>query len=417
MRPRTASRPRLSFPRAGGGVTSRCLGNAWRPDRETLGHVLCGSAPGRPAPPPNRPAPPPNRPSRGHTAGAMFSGSRTSSPGSATASAACGPERPGEVATAEASDKELQDGMQEGKEQIRELNERFAKYINGTVLNLQRRNRELLAELRRRQRDEFGAAERAYQQEYQDFQGRVDDLQNELVLLRLERDKLRARLDKEGQLRRDLQHDSAELRKRCEEAAGALDGLQAHGRLAEAQLAQLRLVRDQERLYWQQKLEGLQGAESAAGGGGAPDLEQALRLLRHGHEQAWRRARDELRRYRQRWDEDSAPLQRLRHDAERCRRAAAELRLRDDLQRGHAQEKEREAGRVREHHKALERQLEARAADLHALLGVKSGLEQELAGYKSLLNQVERKARDYSAPPCLGAPPAKGGEESGKLWC
>ncbi|XP_072880913.1 desmin-like [Hemitrygon akajei] len=351
----------------------------------------------------------------------MFSGSRTSSPSSATASSAC-QERQMEVVASETSGKELQDGMQEGKDQIKDLNERFAKYINNTVLNLQRKNKELLAEVKKLEREEFNAAEKAYQKEYQDFQARVDEAQNELVLLKLEKDKLKARLEKECQLKREFDRDFQDLKKKYEDSGSGLDKLQCQFKLLEAQLAQLRLVRDQERIYWQQKLDNLQNVEQAECT--ALDLEQGLRNMRQEYEQAARRNREELARYRHRFEENSVPLQKVRKETECFRNAVTDLRLRDEMHKNHLQEKEREIGRIREYNKALEKKIEAHTADFQALLTVKNALEQELAGYKSLLNQVEKKSRDYANPACLsGSPatlttsPAKASEDLNKMWC
>ncbi|XP_032871031.1 vimentin-like [Amblyraja radiata] len=346
----------------------------------------------------------------------MFSGSRTSSPGSATAAGPCA-ERQTDMAACEGNEKELQDGMQEGKDQIKELNERFAKYINNTVLSLQRKNKELLAEVKKLEKEEFNAAEKAYQKDYQDFQSRVDEIQNELVLLKLEKDKLKSRLEKECLLKREFDRDFQDLKKRLEEAGGGLERLQCQFKLLEAQLAQLRLVRDQERIYWQQKLDNLQNSEQADNG--SLDLEQALRNMRQEYEQMARRNKEELARYRHKFEENSVPLQRIKKETECYRNAVTDLRLRDEMHKNHLQEKEREIGRIRDYNKALEKKLETHTADFQTLLGVKNALEQELSGYKSLLNQVEKKSRDYSNAACItsGSQPAKAAEDNNKMWC
>uniref|UniRef100_UPI00398E8C47 vimentin-like n=1 Tax=Pristiophorus japonicus TaxID=55135 RepID=UPI00398E8C47 len=347
----------------------------------------------------------------------MFSGSRTSSPGLASNAAACQErERQAEVAQCETVEKDLQDGMQEGKEQIKELNERFAKYINNTVINLQRKNKELLAELKKLEKEEFNAVEKVYQKDYQDFQARVDEIQNELVLLKLEKDKLKSRLEKECQLKREFDRDFQDLKKKYEDSGAGLDKVQCQAKLLEAQLAQLKLVRDQERIYWQQKLDNLQNLEQADSS--TLDLEQALRNMRQEYEQMARRNKEELQRYRHKFEENSVPLQKTKKETECYRSAMTDLRLRDEMHKSHLQEKEREINRIKEYNKALEKKIEAHTADFQTLVTVKNGLEQELSGYKSLLNQVEKKSRDYSSPPCITAPPSKAGaEDLNKMWC
>ncbi|XP_067829343.1 vimentin-like [Heptranchias perlo] len=345
----------------------------------------------------------------------MFSGSRTSSPGSGSGSGACS-ERTAEVASTETNEREFQEGIQEGKEQIKELNERFAKYINNTVLNLQRKNKELLAELKRVEREEFNAVEKVYQKEYQDFQARVDEIQNELVLLKLEKDKLKCRLEKECQLKREFDRDFQDLKKKYEDSLAGLDKLQCQYKLQEGQLTQLRLVRDQERIYWQQKIDNLQNLDQVESG--TLDLEQALRNMRLEYEQLARRNKEELLRYRHKFEENNVPLQKMKKETECYRSRMTDLRLRDEMHKSHLQEKEREINRIKEYNKALEKKIEAHTADFQTLLAVKNGLEQELSGYKSLLIQVEKKSRDYSSPPCLTAPPSKAAaEDLNKMWC
>ncbi|XP_067871215.1 vimentin-like [Heterodontus francisci] len=344
----------------------------------------------------------------------MFSSSRTSSPGSAASASTC-QERPTEVANCDAAERDLQEGMQEGKEQIKELNERFAKYINNTVLNLQRKNKELLAELKKLEKEEFNAVEKAYQKDYQDFQARVDEIQNELVLLKLEKDKLKSRLEKECQMKREFDRDFQDLKKKYEDSGSGLEKLQCQFKLLEAQLAQLKLVRDQERIYWQQKLDNLQNLDQVESS--TLDLEQALRNMRQEYEQMARRNREELLRYRQKFEENSVPLQKIKKETECYRNTVTDLRLRDEMHKSHLQEKEREISRIKEYNKALEKKIDAQTADFQTLLGVKNGLEQELSGYKSLLNQVEKKSRDYSSPACITAPPSKATEDLNKMWC
>ncbi|XP_043536536.1 vimentin-like [Chiloscyllium plagiosum] len=349
----------------------------------------------------------------------MFSCSRTSSPGSATCTTAAPcQERQNEVAACEVAEKDLQEGMQEGKEQIKELNERFAKYINNTVLNLQRKNKELLAELKKLEKEEFIAVEKAYQKDYQDFQARVDEIQNELVLLKLEKDKLKARLEKECQLKREFDRDFQHLKKSYEDATAGLEKLQCQYKLLEAQLAQLKLVRDQERIYWQQKVDNLQNLDQAESS--TLDLEQALRNMRQEYDQMARRNKEELQRYRHKFEENSVPLQKIKKETEIYRNMVTDLRLRDEMHKNHLQEKEREISRIKEYNKSLDKKIEAQTTDFQTLVAVKNGLEQELSGYKSLLNQVEKKARDYNAPVCLTAPPPpppKPAEDVNKMWC
>ncbi|XP_078056043.1 vimentin-like [Mustelus asterias] len=344
----------------------------------------------------------------------MFSCSRTASPVPAPSTNQC-QERQTEVATCDAAEKDLQEGMQEGKEQIKELNERFAKYINNTVLNLQRKNKELLAELKKLEKDEFIAVEKAYQKDYQDFQARVDEMQNELVLLKLEKDKLKLRLERECQMKREFEREFQDLKKRYEDAMAGLEKLQCQFKLLEAQLAQLKLVRDQERIYWQQKVDNLQNLDQAESS--TLDLEQALRNMRQEYDQMARRNKEELQRYRHKFEENSVPLQKIKRETEGYRSAVTDLRLRDEMHKNHLQEKEREISRIKEYNKSLEKKIEAQTADFQTLLGVKTGLEQELSGYKSLLNQVEKKSRDYNAPACITAPPPKAADDMNKMWC
>eukprot|EP00062_Callorhinchus_milii_P002466 gi/632938642/ref/XP_007905816.1/ PREDICTED: serine beta-lactamase-like protein LACTB, mitochondrial [Callorhinchus milii] len=240
----------------------------------------------------------------------MFS--RTSSPGSGTS----GQDRCGGGAdmTGENVERDFHEGIQEGKEQIKDLNDRFAKYINNTVMSLQRKNKELLGELKRVEREEFGAVEKVFQKDNQDFQCRMDELQNELVLFRLDLDKIKARLDKEIQQKREYEKDFQDLKKKYDDALVLLERLQCQCKLLEAQLAQLKIVRDQERIYWQQKIDNLQNLDQVDTN--TLDLEQALRNMRSEYEQLAKRNKEELERYKQKFEESSNPLQRIKKETE-----------------------------------------------------------------------------------------------------
>ncbi|XP_042200030.1 vimentin-like [Callorhinchus milii] len=339
----------------------------------------------------------------------MFS--RTSSPGSGTS----GQDRCGGGAdmTGENVERDFHEGIQEGKEQIKDLNDRFAKYINNTVMSLQRKNKELLGELKRVEREEFGAVEKVFQKDNQDFQCRMDELQNELVLFRLDLDKIKARLDKEIQQKREYEKDFQDLKKKYDDALVLLERLQCQCKLLEAQLAQLKIVRDQERIYWQQKIDNLQNLDQVDTN--TLDLEQALRNMRSEYEQLAKRNKEELERYKQKFEESSNPLQRIKKETEAYRIALTDLRIRDELHKSQLQEKEREINRIKEYNKTLEKNVEVHATEYQTLLNVKNGLEHELSGYKSLLNQVEKKSRDYSSPPCITAAP-KPAEDINKMW-
>ncbi|XP_007889746.1 low molecular weight neuronal intermediate filament-like [Callorhinchus milii] len=330
----------------------------------------------------------------------MFSGNRASS----LTSSACQELSSVSDVAGECSDNDFHDGIVEGKVQIKGLNERFTKYINNTVLNLQRKNKELLAELKRLQREEFTAVENAYEKDKQEFMAKIEETQNEMALLRVEKDRIKTRLDKEAVLKREFDRDFQELKKKYDDGGLTIERLQCQLKALEAQLVQLKVVKDAERVFWQQKVDNLQNLELS--NSSTMDLGQSLRHMRHEYEQMAKRNKDELERFKQKFEENNVPLQKIKKEIEAYRGAVNDLKIKDGLQKNQMQEKEREMNRIKEYNKALEKKLDSHAAENQNMFAVNAALEQELLCYKSLLSQVEKKAKSYNAPPCVATPPA-----------
>lgn len=96
--------------------------------------------------------------------------------------------------TGEQVEKELHDGLEEGKERFKDLNDRFAKYINNTILSLMRRNKELLAELKNAEKDETTRSEAIFQKARNDIKCRLEEQQKELNCLKADKEKYKKRL-------------------------------------------------------------------------------------------------------------------------------------------------------------------------------------------------------------------------------
>ncbi|XP_072900718.1 glial fibrillary acidic protein-like isoform X2 [Hemitrygon akajei] len=249
--------------------------------------------------------------------------------------------------TGEQLEKELHDGLEEGKERFKDLNDRFAKYINSTVLCLMRRNKELLAELSIAEKDEPGRSEAIFQKARNDLKCRLEEQQKELSCLKADKEKYKKRLEKEIQLRKEAEKDYEDLRKKTDETNVAVDKLQRKVKFMEIQLSQLEDIRDQ-------------------------------------FEEASTRA-----------------LENAKKELECYRKEMNELKLKDELMKNSLLEKDKDIFRQRECSKVLEKRIVRHTNEYQELLNVKTQLEQEIVTYKNLLGQVERKARDYSSQPTI----------------
>ncbi|XP_062906049.1 glial fibrillary acidic protein-like isoform X2 [Mobula hypostoma] len=249
--------------------------------------------------------------------------------------------------TGEQLEKELHDGLEEGKERFKDLNDRFAKYINSTVLCLLRRNKELLAELSNAEKDQPGRSEAIFQKARNDLKCRLEEQQKELNCLKADKEKYKKRLEKEIQLRKEAEKDYEDLRKKTDETNVALDKLQRKVKLTEIQLSQLEDIRDQ-------------------------------------FEEASTRA-----------------LENAKKELECYRKEMNELKLKDELMKNSLLEKDKDIFRQRECSKVLEKRIVRHTNEYQELLNIKTQLEQEIVTYKNLLGQVERKARDYSSQPAI----------------
>ncbi|XP_072900717.1 glial fibrillary acidic protein-like isoform X1 [Hemitrygon akajei] len=302
--------------------------------------------------------------------------------------------------TGEQLEKELHDGLEEGKERFKDLNDRFAKYINSTVLCLMRRNKELLAELSIAEKDEPGRSEAIFQKARNDLKCRLEEQQKELSCLKADKEKYKKRLEKEIQLRKEAEKDYEDLRKKTDETNVAVDKLQRKVKFMEIQLSQLEDIRDQERIYWQKKVEHIQSLEQ--GDTHKADLEQALKEIHAEHEQLAKRNKENMDKYKQKFEEASTrALENAKKELECYRKEMNELKLKDELMKNSLLEKDKDIFRQRECSKVLEKRIVRHTNEYQELLNVKTQLEQEIVTYKNLLGQVERKARDYSSQPTI----------------
>ncbi|XP_072117174.1 glial fibrillary acidic protein-like [Mobula birostris] len=302
--------------------------------------------------------------------------------------------------TGEQLEKELHDGLEEGKERFKDLNDRFAKYINSTVLCLLRRNKELLAELSNAEKDQPGRSEAIFQKARNDLKCRLEEQQKELNCLKADKEKYKKRLEKEIQLRKEAEKDYEDLRKKTDETNVALDKLQRKVKLTEIQLSQLEDIRDQEHIYWQKKVEHMQSLEQ--GETHKADLEQALKVIHAEHEELAKGNKENMDKYKQKFEEASTrALENAKKDLECYRKEMNELKLKDELMKNSLLEKDKDIFRQRECSKVLEKRIVRHTNEYQELLNIKTQLEQEIVTYKNLLGQVERKARDYSSQPAI----------------
>ncbi|XP_069792135.1 vimentin-like isoform X3 [Narcine bancroftii] len=244
-------------------------------------------------------------------------------------------------------EKELHDALEEGKERFKDLNDRFAKYINNTILNLMSRNKQLVAELEKAEKDEGSHCEAIFQKARNDLKCRLEEQQKELNCLRVDKEKYRKRLEKEIQLRKEAEKDYEDLKKKTDETNVAVDKLQRKVKLTEIQLSQLEDIRD---------------------------------IFEEANSKALESAKKELECYR---------------------KEVNELKLKDELMKNSLLEKDKDIYRQKECSKLLEKKIVRHTNEYQELLNVKTQLEQEIATYKNLLGQVEKKARDYSTQPSI----------------
>ncbi|XP_069792134.1 vimentin-like isoform X2 [Narcine bancroftii] len=297
-------------------------------------------------------------------------------------------------------EKELHDALEEGKERFKDLNDRFAKYINNTILNLMSRNKQLVAELEKAEKDEGSHCEAIFQKARNDLKCRLEEQQKELNCLRVDKEKYRKRLEKEIQLRKEAEKDYEDLKKKTDETNVAVDKLQRKVKLTEIQLSQLEDIRDIERIYWQKKVEHLQNLEH--GDTHKADLEQALKEIQCEYEQLANRNKEDMDKYKQKFEEaNSKALESAKKELECYRKEVNELKLKDELMKNSLLEKDKDIYRQKECSKLLEKKIVRHTNEYQELLNVKTQLEQEIATYKNLLGQVEKKARDYSTQPSI----------------
>ncbi|XP_048390958.2 desmin-like isoform X2 [Stegostoma tigrinum] len=270
--------------------------------------------------------------------------------------------------TGEQVEKELHDGLEDGKERFKDLNDRFAKYINNTILSLMRKNKDLLAELKLAEKEENCRVEAIFQKARCDLKLRLEEQQKELNCLKADKEKYKKRLEKEIQLRKDSEKDYEELRK--------------------------------ERIYWQKKVEHIQNLEQ--GDTNKCELEQVLKEIHCEYEQLAKKNKEDMEKYKQKFEEaNNTALQNARKELECYRKEANELKLKDELMKNSLLEKDKDIYKQRECTKVLEKRIVRHTSEYQELLNMKTQLEQEIAAYKNLLGQVEKKARDYTSQPSI----------------
>ncbi|XP_048455500.1 desmin-like isoform X1 [Rhincodon typus] len=302
--------------------------------------------------------------------------------------------------TGEQVEKELHDGLEDGKERFKDLNDRFAKYINNTILSLMRKNKDLLAELKLAEKEENCRVEAIFQKARCDLKLRLEEQQKELNCLKADKDKYKKRLEKEIQLRKESEKDYEELRKKSDETNVAVDKLQRKVKMMEIQLSQLEDIRDQERIYWQKKVEHIQNLEQ--GDSNKCELEQVLKEIHSEYEQLAKKNKEDMEKYKQKFEEaNNTALQNARKELECYRKEANELKLKDELMKNSLLEKDKDIYKQRECTKVLEKRIVRHTSEYQELLNMKTQLEQEIAAYKNLLGQVEKKARDYTSQPSI----------------
>ncbi|XP_062908612.1 glial fibrillary acidic protein-like [Mobula hypostoma] len=276
--------------------------------------------------------------------------------------------------TGEQLEKELHDGLEEGKERFKDLNDRFAKYINSTVLCLLRRNKELLAELSNAEKDQPGRSEAIFQKARNDLKCRLEEQQKELNCLKADKEKYKKRLEKEIQLRKEAEKDYEDLRKKTDETNVALDKLQRKVKLTEIQLSWKKYVISDAMLFQFNELCYP-----------APYLfNSGLVKGQFTFEEASTRA-----------------LENAKNELECYRKEMNELKLKDELMKNSLLEKDKDIFRQTECGKVLEKRIVRHTNEYQKLLNIKTQLEREIVTYKNLLGQVERKARDYSSQPAI----------------
>ncbi|XP_007908309.1 glial fibrillary acidic protein-like [Callorhinchus milii] len=299
----------------------------------------------------------------------------------------------------ESGQREVHDTLSEGIDRMKDLNDRFAKYIDNAIFPLQRKNRELQEELQLAEKEEYNKSSAIYKRVQCDFKLRLDDHQKEVNAFKAEKEKFKKCFEKECHQRKECEKDLEELRKKYDETSSTLDKLQRKIKLMEANLTQLQDVRERERNYWKHKVDHIQNLESIDTF--KADLEQSLREIRNEYEEIAKKNKEQIERYKQKFEEqNSSTLQKVKKENECYRKEMNELKLKDELQINTVHEKDREIAKQKEASKCLEKKIVNYTNEYQELHNVKARIEQEMATYKNLLSQVEKKARDYSSQPC-----------------
>ncbi|XP_027316367.3 alpha-internexin [Anas platyrhynchos] len=272
------------------------------------------------------------------------------------------------------------------KEQLRDLNERFAGYIE-RVRALEERNRALaaeLAELRRRPPEPrrlgqaLGGELRALRARLEEAHGERAQAALERARLAEETQRLRARCEEEARGRAEAEQALRARQRAAEGAARARCDLERRAQALREELEELRRAHGEQLARLGAELRAAAPQPPAPGAAGRPELAAALRELRAQYE--------------------ALPARNLQAAEDWYRARCAGLHERAARSQEAVRASRREVGECR-------RQLQARAVEMESLRGAHESLERQLqeleerhsaeaAGLQDTIGQLEDDLRN-----------------------